>query len=37
MNEGSVAEFDTPNNLLANPNSLFYSLWQESMKAKPKS
>lgn len=26
MEQGEVAEFDTPANLLANPDSIFYSL-----------
>lgn len=32
LSYGEVAEFDTPSNLLNNPQSAFYSLHQESMK-----
>ena len=30
MNEGQVEEFDSPYNLLQDPNSLFYSMVQET-------
>ena len=29
VNEGRVAEFDTPEHLLRNPNSIFYSLYHK--------
>ncbi|KAF9429896.1 ATP-binding cassette, sub-C (CFTR MRP), member 9 [Podila epigama] len=33
LDQGRVAEFDTPQNLLANPSSIFYSLAKESGNA----
>lgn len=30
LDEGNVVEFDTPYNLLQNPNSLFYKLCEQS-------
>jgi len=34
MNDGRVAEFDAPKELLKNKNGLFYSLWKEYEDAK---
>lgn len=30
LDSGKVAEFDTPSNLLANPESVFYSMCEKS-------
>jgi len=30
LDQGHIAEFDTPNNLLSNPQSIFYSLVKSS-------
>ena len=35
MEQGRVAEFDTPSNLLKNEHSLFYSLYKEAMITYP--
>ena len=32
LNEGEVIEFDTPNNLMKNKNSLFFSLYKKANK-----
>ena len=32
LGEGKVVEFDTPQNLLDNPNSSFYGLWEKAKK-----
>ncbi len=34
MQDGRVAEFDTPKQLLNNRNGLFYTLWKEYEAAK---
>ncbi len=30
LSDGKLAEMDTPNNLLANPSSVFSRLWREA-------